>query len=134
MGSTLVVLLLLVATLLVLRVVYGRRRGWPRGQGPLAVIAQVELAPSQSLYLVRAAGRCLLVGGTGGGLGLIAELDPAQVAAAVQQNAMVPGAGGGTAAQRLRARIFGAVEPQSAAEPVVQADHAVPRHADLKVG
>ncbi len=105
-GSTLVVLLLLVTTLVVLRVVLLQRRGRARVDGPLAVVAQLELAAGQSLYLVRAAGRCLLIGGassgSGGGLGLIAELDPEQVSSLGSASAE-PRAG--TLLQRLRARV-----------------------------
>lgn len=104
-GSTLVVLLLLVTTLIVLRVVLLKRRGRARGDGPLAVVAQLELAAGQSLYLVRAAGRCLLIGGTGGGLGLITELEPAQVSSLSSATAEQHG---GPLLQRLRARLRGA--------------------------
>ena len=103
-GSTLAVLLLLVVTLVVLRVVLGQRRERARADGPLAVVAQLELAAGQSLYLVRAAGRCLLIGGTGGGLGLITELEPAQV----KSFSATAEPGSGSLLQRLRARLFGA--------------------------
>ena len=135
-GSTLAVLLLLVASLVVLRVVYSARRGRRRPGGPLAVLAQVELAPGQSLYVVRAAGRCLLVGGTSGGLGLIAELDPAQVAATAETPSAPLGVAAGTLAQ-LRARLFSAAEPPTPTVdlPFVPAEPTAPpgRHADLKV-
>ena len=67
--------------------------------------SQLELAAGQQLYLVRAAGRLLLLGGTGGGLALLTELDPAQVPS--------PGGEGAerradTLLQRLRARLLGA--------------------------
>jgi flagellar biogenesis protein FliO len=113
-GSTLAVLLLLVATLVVLRVA-ARNRGRTRLQGPgglLSVVAQLELAPSQQLYLVRAAGRCLLVGGTSGGLGLIAELDPQQVEALDH-----PQPGAGTLAERLRASLLGVTTRPPLADP-----------------
>lgn len=104
-GSTLAVLLLLVATLVTLRLFLLPRRGRGRAGGPLAVVAQLELAAGQQLYLVRAAGRLLLLGGTGGGLALLTELDPAQVPS--------PGGEGAerradTLLQRLRARLLGA--------------------------
>jgi len=108
-GSTLLVLFLLVTTLVVLRAVLLQRRGRARTGGPLEVVAQLELAAGQALYLVRAGGRYLLIGGTGGGtgggLGLLTELEPAQVgslgSAPVEPRS-------GTLLQRLRARLLGA--------------------------
>lgn len=67
------------------------------------MIAKLELSASQSLYLVRAADRFLLIGGSSGSLGLVTELDPKQVA--LLDGAQAQSASGAAMLlQRLRAR------------------------------
>jgi flagellar protein FliO/FliZ len=68
-------LAIVVFRLLVPRALRGR-------SGPVRVVGRVAVDPKRSLLLVEAAGRCFLIGSSEGGLQLIAELDPAQVAAA----------------------------------------------------
>ena len=105
-GSTLLCFLLLAATLLALRLVARRRQGGARIAGPLQLVAKLELSASQSLYLIRAADRCLLIGGSSGGLGLLTELDPKQVA--LLDGAQAQDAGGAAMLlQRLRVRFGG---------------------------
>jgi flagellar biogenesis protein FliO len=78
-GGAVVVVLLLVATLVALRLLHARRRRGRQDGELLQLTAQLSLSPTQSLYLVRAAHRSLLVGGSSSGLALLAELDAAQV-------------------------------------------------------
>lgn len=64
----------------------------PRGQA-LGLLARLPLGEGHTVYLVRAAGRYLLVGGAGGGLSLLAELTPAQAEEALQKDAAQPAPG-----------------------------------------
>jgi flagellar protein FliO/FliZ len=48
--------------------------------GPIRVISRCPLEPRRSVYLLEVGGRYLLVGAAEGGLGLLAELDSAEVA------------------------------------------------------
>lgn len=105
-GSTLLCFLLLAATLVALRLVARRRQGGARIAGPLQLVAKLDLSANQSLYLVRAADRCLLLGGGNGGLGLLTELDPKQVALLDGAHAQDAG-GAALLLQRLRARFGG---------------------------
>lgn len=75
LGPLSLILLLLLATVLLLRFVRTRQAGL-RG-GMLSVVAQTPLSPTHSLYVVQAAGRYLLLGGAPGSLALLTEL-PAQ--------------------------------------------------------
>ena len=50
-----------------------------KSPGVLQVVDQVSLDQKQRLYVVRAAGEYLLVGGADGGLSLLSKLDPAKV-------------------------------------------------------
>lgn len=134
-SSTLLVLLLLTATLLALRALAGRRRVQARLTGALQVVAQLELSASQSLYLIRAGGRCLLIGGTPSGLALLTELDPAQVPAA--QDTLRRGDGdAGALLQRLRARVSGASSQPPPLDAVGTGDpHAAAGwHRELRPG
>lgn len=56
------------------------RRGIGRGaSGPLEVLARCPLEPRRSVYLIRAAGRCFLVGVGDGSMALLAEVDPSRL-------------------------------------------------------
>src|SRR5436305_15342893 len=57
------------------------RRGVGRGRGPLEILARCPLEPRRSVYLIRAAGRCFLVGVGDGPMALLAEVDAAEVSA-----------------------------------------------------
>jgi flagellar protein FliO/FliZ len=67
-----------VALLALVTLRYVQRRGFGRARGAgsaVEVLARVPLEPRKSLYVVRAAGRVLLIGtGEGGAPALIAEL------------------------------------------------------------
>ena len=75
LGPLSLIVLLLLGTLLVLRFVRLRQSGLR--SGVLSVVAQTNLSPSHSLYVVQAAGRYLLLGGAPGGLALLTELPAA---------------------------------------------------------
>ena len=54
------------------------RRGVGRSPaGVITVVDRVALDPRRSLFVVRVAGKALLLGGSDGGLALLSELDPA---------------------------------------------------------
>lgn len=82
---------LLVLGLLVAALLFVRRRGLgaQRAGALLEVQAQLALSPGQTLYVVRAGDRRLLVGGAPGGLTLLTELDakPAPAPAATAPTA-----------------------------------------------
>lgn len=128
-GSTLVVLALITATLLALRVLAGRRRGRARSNATLQLVTQLELSASQTLYLIRAGGRCLLIGGTPSGLALLSELDPAALEIA-EKAQPAPGTRrredgpAGALLQRLRSRLSGA-----SGQPPLDAIAAAAPHA-----
>ncbi|MDW8281569.1 MAG: flagellar biosynthetic protein FliO [Myxococcales bacterium] len=91
--------------LVVLRLLRPRMR--PRNGGVLQLVAQLPLGETQAVYLVRAAGRYLLVGGSGGALALLREMEPAEVEAALAAGATLGSASDGRAPglwQRLRGR------------------------------
>lgn len=79
LGPLSLILLLLLATLLVLRFVRTRQGGL-RSE-VLSVIAQTSLSPAHSLYVVQAGGRYLLLGGAPGGLSLLTELPASRLSA-----------------------------------------------------
>jgi flagellar biosynthetic protein FliO len=57
------------------------KRGLGQGAGPIRIVGRCPVDPKRSLYVVETAGRCFLVGASDGGMNLIAELDPQQLAA-----------------------------------------------------
>jgi flagellar protein FliO/FliZ len=63
------------------------KRGVGRSEGPLQIVARCPLEPRRSVYVVRAAGRCFLVGVGDGPMSLLAELDPEAVKAATVEPA-----------------------------------------------
>lgn len=79
--TALALLLTCALALVVLRLLRPRMR--PRSSGALQLVAQLPLGEAQAVYLVRAAGRYLLVGGSAGALALLREMDPAEVEAAL---------------------------------------------------
>jgi flagellar biosynthetic protein FliO len=79
------------------------RRGVGRAEGPLQVIARCPLEPRRSVYVVRAAGRCFLLGVGEGPMSLLAELDPA----AVEASAAAAEPTGGLAWNAVLARVLG---------------------------
>ncbi len=72
LGPLSLILLLLLATLLLLRFVRLQKSGLR--SGVLSLVAQTSLSPAHSLYVVQAGGRYLLLGGAPGGLSLLTEL------------------------------------------------------------
>jgi flagellar biosynthetic protein FliO len=54
-----------------------------RGGGPIKVLARCSLEPRRGVYLIEAAGRFFLVGVGDGPMTVLAELDAAEVAAAL---------------------------------------------------
>ena len=70
---------------------FGVRRLHPTGggrRGPLRLVARLPLEPRRTLFIVEAAGKTFLVGASEHGpLTSLAELDPAEVAAAVAAGA-----------------------------------------------
>jgi len=84
----------LVETLVVLAVVcalawlilrYGVRRAGIGQRGPLKVLARLPLEPRRTLYIVEAPGKMLLIGAGEGTVSTLAELDAAEVAAALAE-------------------------------------------------
>lgn len=56
---------------------WAARRGVGRSPaGVVTVVDRVTLDPRRTLFVVRVAGKALLLGGSDGGLTLLAELDP----------------------------------------------------------
>ena len=51
----------------------------PRGQAVVQVVERIRLDQKRSMFVVKAAGEFLLIGGGEGALQLIAKLDPAEV-------------------------------------------------------
>src|SRR5690242_9447996 len=90
--STALALLLVCATAAAALRLLARRR--PRGERRLRVVEELELGTRQTLYLVEAAGRCLLVGAGDGPLALLAELDPASARLRPGVSASEPGPSG----------------------------------------
>jgi flagellar biogenesis protein FliO len=76
------VALLLVGLLAVL-VLYLLRLAQPgrRAAGPLQLVARLPLSGAHTVYLLQAAGRYLLIGGSPGGLTLLAEISREQAEA-----------------------------------------------------
>lgn len=66
--------LLAVGAVAVVMVVFGRRAGMGRPQGPMRLVGQLPLDARRALYLVRVGQRVLVVGAGEGGLTRIAEL------------------------------------------------------------
>lgn len=56
-------------------------RGIGRGGGAVKVLARCPLEPRRSVYVIEAAGRCLLVGVGDGPMTVLAELDAAKLPA-----------------------------------------------------
>src|SRR3954471_3226213 len=54
-------------------------RGMGRASGAIRVLARCPLEPRRSVYVIEAAGRCLLVGVGDGPMAVLAELDPAKL-------------------------------------------------------
>lgn len=75
----------LVVALIYVSLNYGLRRlmgvrGMPSGRSSLVqVVERIPLDPKRSLFVLKAAGEYLLVGGSDTGLQLISKLDPAEV-------------------------------------------------------
>lgn len=74
LGPVVLVLALTAAVLLLARWLRGRTQARPQGAG-MQVVDRLDLSPGHTLYVVRAEGRRLLLGGGPGGLSLITELD-----------------------------------------------------------
>ena len=74
LGPVVLVLVLTAAVLLLVRWLRGRAQARPHGAG-LQVVDRLDLSPAHTLYVVRAEGRRLLLGGGPGGLSLITQLD-----------------------------------------------------------
>src|SRR3954471_15571877 len=66
------------------------RRGVGRSTGPLEVLARCALEPRRSVYLVRAAGRCFLVGVGEGPMALLAEVETEAVNASLAATENAP--------------------------------------------
>lgn len=114
LGQTLLALLVTcLLAALVLRLLRPRALPPATGGGALRLLARLPLGEAQAVYLLRAAGRYLLVGGSPGGLALICELDGAEAERALRAEAAAPGSSG--LLQRLRAGLGGgargALEP-----------------------
>jgi flagellar biosynthetic protein FliO len=77
------------------------RRGVGRSDGPLQVIARCSLEPRRSAYIVKAAGRCFLIGVGDGPMALLAELDAAAVEDSQPAPAPLPGSGFAEALARV---------------------------------
>jgi flagellar biosynthetic protein FliO len=60
-----------------LRLLAGRGAG--RASGAIRVLARCPLEPRRSVYVIEAAGRCLLVGVGDGPMAVLAELDAAKM-------------------------------------------------------
>lgn len=61
---------------------WAARRGVGRSPaGVVTVLDRVALDPRRTLFVVRVAGKVLLLGGSDGGMSLLAELDPAALPA-----------------------------------------------------
>lgn len=71
-----VLVVVLGLALFLIRYVLGRNGKWRKGQrtGWAHVVGQVMLGPRKGLYLLRVAGRYLVVGSTENSLSLLAEL------------------------------------------------------------
>ena len=69
------------------------RRGVGRSTGPLEVLARCALEPRRSVYLVRAGGRCFLVGVGDGPMALLAELDEEAVNSSIASRTETPAEG-----------------------------------------
>jgi flagellar biosynthetic protein FliO len=76
------------------------RRGIGRNDGPLQVVARCSLEPRRAAYIVKAAGRCFLIGVGDGPMALLAELDADAVDAA-RPAAAVPAGGFAEALARV---------------------------------
>lgn len=57
----------------------------PRGQGVVQVVERIPLDQKRAMFVIKAAGEYLLIGGGDSALQLIAKLDPAEVEKAQQQ-------------------------------------------------
>lgn len=55
------------------------RRGLGRGDAAVQVLARCPLEPRRSVYLLKSAGRCFLIGVGDGPMSLLAEVDASQV-------------------------------------------------------
>jgi flagellar biosynthetic protein FliO len=84
--------LLAVCALAALTLRLMRRRGIGRARG-LRVVSRLSLEPRRSVYVIEAAGKCLLVGVGDGPMAVLAELDPAEVARIEAEDAAGEGAG-----------------------------------------
>jgi flagellar biogenesis protein FliO len=74
------------------------RRGWGKtgGAGPVVVLQRIPLEPRRALYLVRVAGRTLLIGaGEGGGPNLLLALDQEKLDRSAPGDAPARAAGDG---------------------------------------
>ena len=110
LGASLAVSFLSLGLVCLLAVVALRwlsRRGVGQGSGPIRVLGRCPIEPKRSFYLVEAAGRCFLVGGSDGGMSLIAELDPKDLPAPASSTPLMRGIGGVRFAEVL-ARLRGA--------------------------
>lgn len=88
--AVLALILTCALAILVLRLLKtGRLPGWLRARGPddhgraLQVLARLQLSGGQEVFLLRAAGRCLLVGAGPAGPRLLTELPADEVARAL---------------------------------------------------
>lgn len=91
------------------------RRGVGQGAaGPIRVVGRCPVDPKRSLYVVETAGRCFLVGASDGGMNLIAELDPKQLA--VASSGSLPGRAAGVRFAEVLARLRGRPVPKQTVE------------------
>jgi flagellar biogenesis protein FliO len=89
---------------LVLRLLRPRPAAPASEGGALRLVARLSLGEAQAVYLLRAAGRYLLVGGTPGGLTLLSEVAPAEAERALAAEAAAAPMG---LIARLQARLRG---------------------------
>jgi len=73
--TTVVLLVVCVVAYVVVRLLRRGLEGRAVGEQVVTVVARVPLEPRRSLYVVRVAGRTLLLGASEMGLGLVTELD-----------------------------------------------------------
>lgn len=109
----------------VLRWLSGRTGG--RSDRGLQVVARCALEPRRSLYVVRAAGRILLIGSGEGGLALLTELDAEAFAAQAGEGRLAGAAGRTRFADALARAWASRASPSAAApdeEPAVQREAA----------
>jgi flagellar protein FliO/FliZ len=88
--TTLALIAVCALAVLVLRLL--KQRGIGRSRG-LRVVSRLALEPRRSVYVIEAAGKCLLVGVGDGPMAVLAELDPAEVRRIEAEESTGEGAG-----------------------------------------